>query len=214
MSNTLARRKDFSTSWPSFLRGSYLLNYFNYVAGVDEVGRGALAGPVVAGIVLIDKKYSPIDGVNDSKILSSAKRLFIFDQVKKTKGLHWSVGFASNQEIDLYGIRQATYLAMIRAYWSLALKPDVVLVDGVKSVKNLPFSNVFYYPHGDSKSHLIALASIIAKVVRDRFMERYSLIYPQYSWHKNKGYGTKQHFDAIKEHGATEFHRQSFLQSV
>lgn len=200
--------------FPSYLIESEHLDRFSIIAGIDEAGRGALAGPVVAGIVAITKAYVPIKAVNDSKQLTAKQREKIFEIIQRTEGIYWSVGTASNNEIDRLGIRKATMLAMLRAYWQLSIRPELILVDGVKSVHKLPISNVYYYEHGDSRVHVIALASIVAKVVRDRIMRRYSTLYPRYRFGQNKGYGTKFHKTSICKYGPCKLHRYTFLKSL
>ncbi len=192
-----------------------LLSHYKNVAGIDEAGRGALAGPVVAAIVSINKKYIPILEINDSKKLTYKKRKELFSAINTSEGLEWGVGIATNQEIDTLGIKQANYMAMLRAYWSLTRKPDMILVDGTtSSVKPLPLDNTYYFVHGDARIHVIALASIIAKVYRDTLMERFDPIYPEYGFAKHMGYGTVEHRSNILKFGPSEIHRSTFIRRI
>ena len=181
------------------------LNY-NNIAGVDEVGRGPLAGPVVSSAVILPK-YIDIPGVNDSKKLSEKKREFLFDEIKE-KAVSIGIGIISEKEIDEINILQATYKAMRVALANLNQLPDIVLVDGNEA--NIGDYKQVNIIKGDQKSISIAAASIIAKVTRDRMMVKYDDIYPEYGFKNHKGYGTKFHIDALKEHYATPIHRRSF----
>ncbi len=179
--------------------------YDQPVAGVDEVGRGPLAGPVVAAAVIIDINNIP-DGINDSKKLSKKNRLKISDEIKKHS--IYSIAEASVKEIDEINILQASLLAMKRAIEGLTKKPKTVLVDGkFKPKANLPMYSII---KGDTQSLSIAASSIIAKVYRDNLMRDFSKKYPEYLWEKNAGYGTKEHLLAIKKCGITPIHRKSF----
>ncbi len=174
-------------------------------AGVDEVGRGPLAGPVVAAAVIIDINNIP-DGINDSKKLSKINRLKISDEIKKYS--IYSIAEASVKEIDEINILQASLLAMKRAIEGLAKKPMTILVDGkFKPKTNFQTHSII---KGDTQSLSIAASSIIAKVYRDNLMRDYSKKYPGYLWEKNAGYGTKEHLLAIKKCGITPIHRKSF----
>ena len=180
-------------------------SYDQPVAGVDEVGRGPLAGPVVAAAVIIDINNIP-DGINDSKKLSKKNRLKISDEIKKHS--IYSIAEASVKEIDEINILQASLLAMKRAIEGLAKKPMTILVDGkFKPKTNFPTHSII---KGDSQSLSIAASSIIAKVYRDNLMRDFSKKYPEYLWEKNAGYGTKEHLLAIKKCGITPIHRKSF----
>ena len=180
-------------------------SYDQPVAGVDEVGRGPLAGPVVAAAVIIDINNIP-DGINDSKKLSKINRLKISDEIKKYS--IYSIAEASVKEIDEINILQASLLAMKRAIEGLAKKPMTILVDGkFKPKTNFPTHSII---KGDTQSLSIAASSIIAKVYRDNLMRDYSKKYPEYLWEKNAGYGTKEHLLAIKKCGITPIHRKSF----
>ena len=181
------------------------LSYDQPVAGVDEVGRGPLAGPVVAAAVIIDINNIP-NGINDSKRLSKKKREEISNEIIKYS--IYSIAEASVEEIDQINILQASLLAMKRAIEGLSKKPRTVLVDGkFKPKTNLPTHTIV---KGDSKSLAIAASSIVAKVYRDNLMTDLSKKYPEYLWNKNAGYGTKEHLLAIKKCGITPIHRKSF----
>ena len=181
------------------------LSYDQPVAGVDEVGRGPLAGPVVAAAVIIDINNIP-NGINDSKRLSKKKREERSNEIIKYS--IYSIAEASVEEIDQINILQASLLAMKRAIEGLSKKPKTVLVDGkFKPKTNLPTHTII---EGDSKSLAIAASSIIAKVYRDNLMTDLSKKYPEYLWNKNAGYGTKEHLLAIKKCGITPIHRKSF----
>lgn len=175
------------------------------VIGVDEVGRGPLAGPVVAAAVLLDRENYP-EGINDSKKLSKIKRQKIFDDLHKTAKI--GVGIVSSEEIDKINILQASLLAMKIAVENLDFTPDMVLVDGNK-LPDLPYQ-MLPIIKGDGKSLSIAAASIIAKVTRDEIMTDLALEFPHFMWQNNSGYGTKQHLQAIEKHGITDHHRKSF----
>jgi ribonuclease HII len=176
------------------------------VAGVDEAGRGPLAGPVVATAVILDPlKY--IDGLADSKILSERKRDSLFEIIK-ADALSWSVGMASVEEIDELNILQATMLAMQRAVNGLAIQPDEVLIDGNCLPKLLIPAQAII--KGDSKVKAISAASILAKVERDKIMVDYYRKYPDFSFHLHKGYGTKQHLKEIEQFGFLSIHRKTF----
>ena len=183
------------------------------VGGVDEVGRGPWAGPVIAAAaVFLEPSTLPLslrEGIQDSKKLSKAKREFIYHELMTLKDFHFGMGQASVEEIDRMNILQATYLAMRRAVEALPQKPPVLLIDG----KQIPsFEGIQTCPviGGDGLSLSIAAASIIAKVIRDRFMEDLSKDHPFYGWETNAGYGTAHHQNALKIHGITPHHRRSF----
>lgn len=180
---------------------------YKFVAGVDEVGRGCLAGAVVAGAVILDlSKPLPV-GLNDSKKLSKKKRELIVKEIKE-HALCYSVGQIEAEEIDRINILEATKKAMILAVKNLKLKADFLLIDALE-LKNidLPQKGII---KGDAVSASIAAASIIAKVYRDDLMTDLSEIYPGYGFEKHAGYGTKAHFEALKTHGACPIHRKSF----
>jgi len=176
------------------------------IAGVDEAGRGPLAGPVVAAAVILDDLH-PIPGLADSKKLTALKRERLFDQIR-AKALCCSIAEATVEEIDTLNILQATLLAMQRAVYGLRLKPSKVLVDG----NQLPVLDVLAEAivKGDSKVQAISAASILAKVHRDRLCLAMHAQYPEYSFHLHKGYGTAAHLAALQEFGASPWHRKSF----
>ena len=179
--------------------------YETPIIGVDEVGRGPLAGPVISAAIILNKEKIP-EGINDSKKLSKKKREVINEELISQHS--FAIGIASVEEIDKINILQASLLAMKRAVLNLNIKPQTILVDGNK----LPDLEYNMYPiiKGDSKSISIAAASIIAKVYRDKLMQDLSLQYPGYYWEKNSGYGTKQHLLALNSLGVTPIHRKSF----
>ncbi len=187
-----------------------LASGYDIVCGVDEAGRGPLAGPVYAAAVVL-KKGQTIEGVNDSKKLSEKKREELFDKIVSECSA-FSVGTASEREIDEINILQATFLAMKRAVDGLSIKPDIALVDG-NQIPPLDCA-VKTVIKGDAKSESIAAASIIAKVSRDRYMKEMAAKYPEYQFEKHKGYGTKLHYEMIEKYGICEIHRKSFLKKV
>ncbi len=175
-------------------------------AGVDEVGRGPLAGAVVTAAVILDPK-KPIAGLNDSKKLSEKKREYLFELIC-SQALAYSIGRAEVAEIDTINILQATLVAMQRAVSGLQIAPDKVLVDGNRTPNfGIPAEAII---KGDGKIAEISAASIIAKVVRDREMKQLSKVYPGYGFEKHKGYGTKIHMEALSRLGVTPIHRKSF----
>ncbi len=180
------------------------------IAGVDEAGRGPLAGPVVAAAVIFPKELI-IDGVNDSKKLSAGRRGDLFTLISE-QAISIGVGIVDHEVIDSMNILQATILAMRKALEKLTVSPDYTLVDG-NSFRHdtLRFQNVI---NGDEKSFTIAAASIIAKVTRDRFMCELDACFPQYGFARHKGYGTRQHIEAIRTYGLCEIHRKSFHPSI
>lgn len=181
---------------------------YEFIAGVDEVGRGPLAGPVCAAAVILPKDLV-IEGVDDSKKLSEKKREALYDIIIE-KAVAWATVFVDPKIIDEINIRQATHLAMQRAVDELVIKPDFLLVDGNDKI---PFNDVEcdYIVKGDAKFECIAAASIVAKVTRDRYMKEMDGVYPGYDFAKNKGYGTKTHMLGIREKGLTPIHRHSFI---
>ncbi|MFZ9609248.1 MAG: ribonuclease HII [Methylococcales bacterium] len=176
------------------------------IAGVDEAGRGPLAGPVVAAAVILDPQKH-IDGLADSKVLNERKRDSLFDLIK-ADALSWSIGIAAVEEIDEFNILQATLLAMQRAINGLAIQPDKALIDGNCLPKLLIPAQAIV--KGDSKVKAISAASIVAKVTRDRIMLDYHNQHPDYAFHLHKGYGTKQHLKEIEQFGFLPIHRKSF----
>ncbi|AZZ90928.1 ribonuclease HII [Hahella sp. KA22] len=176
------------------------------VAGVDEVGRGPLAGPVVAAAVILNPE-KPIEGLNDSKKLSHRQRVALSQEIRE-KALAWATGWATVEEIDQINILQASLLAMQRAVAGLQVTPDLALIDGNKIPKlDMPAEAIV---KGDSKVAAIAAASILAKVERDEELDRLDLIFPGYGLAGHKGYPTAQHLSALKELGVTEIHRRSY----
>lgn len=183
---------------------------YEKICGVDEAGRGPLAGPVCASAVIL-KPNDIIEGVNDSKKLSEKKREKLFDEIKE-RAIAYSIGWASVEEIEEMNILNATMLAMKRAVEGLPIKADYAIIDGNKT-PNLSISCESVVK-GDAKSMSIAAASILAKVSRDRLMVEYAEKYPEYKFEKHKGYGTKVHTEAILEYGPCEIHRPSFLTKI
>lgn len=182
------------------------------IAGVDEAGRGPLAGPVVAGVVCLDLS-KPIRGIDDSKKLTSAKRDELFEKIVSS-GCSYAVGIADAQEVDSVNILQATFSAMRRALEKLEGEYDLLLVDGNLFIQGIPREMQKPVVGGDAQSASIAAASIIAKVTRDRMMEEYHLEYPQYGFDSNKGYGTEYHRGMIEQHGLCPIHRRTFCHAV
>jgi ribonuclease HII len=176
-------------------------------AGVDEAGRGTLAGPVTAAAVILPRGLV-IPGLNDSKQLSADEREFLFEIIKK-EAVSYTVKSVDNKIIDRINILQATFVAMARAIGSLKVKPDICLIDGNCKVPHLSFKQRAVV-RGDAKSASIAAASILAKVSRDRIMVRYAGRYPLYGFERHKGYGTKKHVEALKKYGACPIHRITF----
>lgn len=179
------------------------------VAGVDEAGRGPLAGPVVCAACIM--QYDDIiSGINDSKKVSEKKREELYETITQ-KALAWSVAIIGREVIDDINILNATKLGMKQSLEKLSIMPDIVLADAVKIDTKLPQEAII---KGDAKSYAIAAASIIAKVTRDRLMREYDEKYPQYGFAKHKGYGTKVHVDALIKHGRCDIHRLSFLTKI
>ena len=179
-----------------------------FVAGVDEAGRGPLAGPVVAGAVIINRQFQLPSGIDDSKKLTPAKRFKLFAELKEHPAISWAVGIVDAQEIDRINILNATHLAMKKAVESLAVKADFCLVDGLP-IKGLLVDHKAIVK-GDSRSVSIGAASIFAKETRDLMMVDYDQQYPGYGFAKHKGYGTKLHTTALDELGPCPIHRFSF----
>ena len=182
-----------------------------YIAGMDEVGRGPLAGPVYAAAVILNPD-DPIEGLNDSKKLTEKKREALYPQIKE-RALAWAIASATAQEIDEINILQARLLAMRRAVEMLSIKPDQALVDGNRD-PDIPDVPSLLIVGGDGKSASIAAASILAKVTRDHAMLELDKQYPQYLFAKHKGYPTKLHVEKLLEHGACPEHRQTFLKKI
>jgi len=184
---------------------------YKYVCGVDEAGRGPLAGPVCAAAVILPEN-TEIEGLNDSKKLSEKKREALFDIIKE-KAVAYSIAYGTLEEIEELNILEATYLAMNRAIEGLDIPADYALIDGNRVPKNIKVACETVVK-GDAKSCSIAAASILAKVTRDRLLLEYDEKYPEYNFKKHKGYGTKEHTDLILKHGPCEIHRLSFLKKL
>ena len=184
-----------------------LASGFNLIAGVDEVGRGPLAGPVCCACVIMPLDEI-IECIDDSKKISEKKREALFEIIKE-KAICYCIEFIDEKTIDEINILEATKKCMANAINNMSLKPDVVLVDAVKGLDTtIPTMPII---HGDALSYNIAAASILAKVTRDRLMVDLSKKYPEYGLEKHKGYGTKVHIEALKQYGSTPIHRKSFL---
>lgn len=183
---------------------------FKCVCGIDEAGRGPLAGPVFAAAVVLPVDCE-IPGLNDSKKLTEKKRDALFEVIIE-KAVAYSVASASEKEIDEINILNATYLAMNRAFDGLSVKPDMALIDGNREPGVDATQKTVV--KGDSKSMSIAAASILAKVSRNRYMLEIAKLYPQYEFQKHKGYGTKLHYERIREHGISDVHRKTFLKVI
>lgn len=181
-----------------------------YIAGIDEAGRGPLAGPVVVGCVIM-KPESFIEYVNDSKKVSETKREMLYEKIT-SEALAWSTGIVWQDEIDDINILNATKKALTMAIDNLKIKPDKIVVDALDKIetRGIPYISVI---KGDAKIYSISAASIIAKVTRDRIMKEYDEIYPEYGFASHKGYGTAKHIQAIKENGICSIHRKSFVKN-
>lgn len=184
---------------------------FKLICGVDEAGRGPLAGPVCAAAVILPEDIV-IEGLNDSKKLSESKREKLFDVITE-KAVSYSVAFGTLEEIEELNILEATFLAMNRAINGLSVKSDYALIDGNRTPKGIeiPCETIV---KGDSLSASIAAASVLAKVTRDRLLAEYDKKYPEYNFKKHKGYGTREHTELILKHGPCEIHRRSFLKKL
>ena len=196
---------DFEIEKSAFERG------YKLVCGVDEAGRGPLAGPVCAAAVILPTD-TVIEGLNDSKKISEKKRELLYDVICE-KAIAYSITFGTLEEIETLNILEATFLAMNRSINGLEIKPDYALIDGNRAPKgiNIPCETVV---KGDAKSASIAAASILAKVTRDRLLMEYDTQYPEYNFKKHKGYGTKEHTELILKHGPCPIHRLSFLKKL
>lgn len=181
------------------------------ICGIDEAGRGPLAGPVVVAAVIMPRD-SFIEGVNDSKKVSEKKRELLYDLITK-EAIAWGVGIIDQKEIDRINILNATKEGLTTAIKNLEVKPDRIIVDALKGIDTLgiPYTSII---KGDAKCYSIAAASIIAKVTRDRIMRQWDEIYPQYGFEKHKGYGTAMHMQAIREYGLCPLHRRSFTKNL
>lgn len=180
---------------------------FNFICGIDEAGRGPLAGPVVVASVIMPAD-SMIEGVNDSKKVSEKKREKIYDQIIE-EAISYGVGIIGQDEIDEINILNATKKGLTMSLQELTQKPDLILVDALTHIDTLgiPYDSII---KGDAKCYSISAASIIAKVTRDRIMREWDKVYPEYGFEKHKGYGTATHIAAIKEYGLCPIHRKSF----
>lgn len=203
------KNNEVTINWLEYENEAYSKGY-NCVCGVDEAGRGPLAGPVFAAAVILPRGYI-IEGVNDSKKLSEKKREKLFEKIK-SEALCYSVASVDEKIIDEINILNATFLAMEKAVEGLKIHPDFVMIDGNRAPKSLdiPCQTVV---KGDAKSASIAAASILAKVSRDRYMLEMAEKYPEYCFEKHKGYGTKLHYEMLDKYGVSEIHRKSFLKS-
>lgn len=188
----------------------YLDQGKKYIAGVDEVGRGPLAGPVVvASVIMPLKDEDIIQGVNDSKKVTEKNREQLFEIIKQ-KAIAYRIEWADEKIIDEINILQATKRCMTRAINSLGTAPDIVLVDAVNPDCNYPVEAII---KGDAKSYTIACASILAKVARDRYMREMDSLYPEYGFKDNKGYGSAKHIEALRKAGPCPIHRKSFIKN-
>ena len=187
------------------------LSGFSCICGVDEAGRGPLAGPVCAAAVILPEG-AVIEGLDDSKKLTEKKREKLYDIIKQT-AVAYSVAYGTLEEIETVNILEATYLAMNRAIEGSTVKPDFALIDGNRIPRGIkiPCETVV---KGDSRSMSVAAASVLAKVTRDRLMLEYDKKYPEYNFKKHKGYGTKEHTELIRQYGPCEIHRLSFLKNI
>ena len=190
---------------------SYFKEGYNYICGIDEAGRGPLAGHVVVAAVIMPKD-SMIEGVNDSKKVSEKKREKLYELIIE-EAISYSVGIVDQNEIDRINILNATKAGLTEAVRTLKVKPELILVDALTNIDTcgVPYQSII---KGDAKSYSIAAASIIAKVTRDRIMREWDKVYPQYGFEKHKGYGTAAHISAIKENGLCPLHRLSFVKNI
>lgn len=191
-----------------FFEEHYRLLGFQAIGGVDEVGRGPLAGPVVAACCIIGEGVVLPEGVDDSKKLSRKKRRLIYDQLRELEGVNYALGIVEAEEIDEINILQASHLAMRKAVKAMKVKPDYLLIDGLPVPGFEQDSRSIV--KGDSRSVSIAAASILAKEFRDDLMTEYSKKYPEFGFEKHMGYGTKLHMEALKNCGPCPLHRRSF----
>ena len=189
----------------------YSQGKIEYICGIDEAGRGPLAGPVVVASVIMPRD-SMIEGVNDSKKVSEKKREKLYDEIIEN-AISYSVGIVDQKEIDRVNILNATKAGLTESIKGLKVKPDIILVDALKGIDTceIPYESII---KGDAKCYSIAAASIIAKVTRDRIMRQWHEIYPEYNFIQHKGYGTAAHIAAIKEYGLCPLHRLSFVKNI
>lgn len=200
-------RKLYNIEEKKRLENELYLAGFNFIGGADEVGRGPLAGPVVCAAVILPKN-SNIIGVDDSKKLSAKKREELYDKII-ADAISYSIEYVFEDEIDDINILNATKKCMSKAINNLSVKPDIMLIDALTGLDIKCESRAIV--HGDAISYCIGAASILAKVSRDRFMDALDEKYPVYGFKQNKGYGTKQHIDALYKYGPSEVHRKAFL---
>lgn len=179
---------------------------YNLVAGIDEAGRGPLAGPVCVAIVIMPQD-DIIEEINDSKKLSEKKREMLYDKIINT-AISYHIEFVDEKTIDRINILNATKLGMLKCINNIPVTPEIVLIDAVKIDSDVKTESVI---HGDALSYNIAAASILAKVSRDRLMVELDKKYPEYNFKKHKGYGTKEHIEALKKYGKCDIHRESFI---
>lgn len=186
----------------------YYSRNIEYIAGIDEAGRGPLAGPVVVASVIMPKD-SMIEGVNDSKKVSEKKREKLYDLILE-EAISYGIGIIYQDEIDEINILQATKKGLTNAIEQMKIKPDLILVDALNGINTLgiPYQSII---KGDAKCYSISAASIIAKVTRDRIMREWDEVYPEYGFSSHKGYGTAKHIAALKEYGPCPLHRRSFI---
>jgi ribonuclease HII len=188
----------------------YLNNGYKLIAGIDEAGRGPLAGPVCVAIVVMPlDEEDRIIGINDSKKISEKKRDLLYDEILR-KAIAYHIELVDENTIDTINILNATKLGMLTCINSIETKPDVVLIDAVKIDSDIPTESII---KGDALSYSIACASILAKVTRDRYMLEMDKKYPEYNFKKHKGYGTKEHIENLKKFGKCEIHRESFIKN-
>lgn len=219
LSESLMKRIEKEKSEIKRVKGMYEfdknIGNYAYIAGVDEVGRGPLAGPIVSAAVILDLncdlEQDLILGIKDSKKLSASKREELSKKIKE-KAIAYNVSVIDNKEIDMRGIAWCNNETFRRACSGLRVKPDLIISDGY-AVRGVEVENKFFIK-GDTKSASIACASIIAKVFRDEIMHEYDKKYPQYNFKHNVGYGTSEHIDAIRKYGYTSLHRMSFLKNI
>ena len=192
------------------MENQYFEKGIQYLCGIDEAGRGPLAGPVVVAAVIMPKD-SKLEGVNDSKKVSEKKRELLYEQIKE-EAISYSVAIVDEKEIDQVNILNATKEGLTTAIRGLKVKPERILVDALTGIDTcgIPYDSII---KGDAKCYSIAAASILAKVTRDRIMRKMDEVYPEYGFEKHKGYGTAAHIAAIKEYGLCPIHRKSFTKN-
>lgn len=192
------------------IENQYFEKGIQYLCGIDEAGRGPLAGPVVVAAVIMPKD-SKLEGVNDSKKVSEKKRELLYEQIKE-EAISYSVAIVDEKEIDQVNILNATKEGLTTAIRGLKVKPERIIVDALTGIDTcgIPYNSII---KGDAKCYSIAAASILAKVTRDRIMRKMDEVYPEYGFEKHKGYGTAAHIAAIKEYGLCPIHRKSFTKN-